>query len=66
MLTASVDGKRRQGHPFRTIHDSFVENTQTIIPEVDTRGRFGDWIGNAKVLSNGREWLRWKNRERGV
>ena len=67
LLTASVDGKRRQGHRFRTTHDSFVENTKTTMPEVDARGRVGDWMGRAKVSE---EWemmvKKGKQRERRV
>ena len=49
LLTASVNGKRRQGCRFRIIHVSFVENTTTIMPEVDARGRVRDLIGCVTV-----------------
>ena len=66
LLTDSVDSKRIQGRRFRTIYDSFAENTKTMIPEVGARGRVGDWIGCSKVSE---EWERMvkkgEQRERG-
>ena len=47
-LTSAVDGKRCRGRPFRTVWDAFVDALRIIIPEINSRGDTGEWIGHAK------------------
>ena len=66
MLATSTNGKRLIGRPFRTVRDAFVGNAKCVVPEADSKGRIGDWIGCAADVS---QWERTEKngglRERG-
>ena len=56
LLTTTADrGKRHRGRPFRTIRDALIENLLRIVPNMDSRGKINDWIGNGL---DEKEWIR--------
>ena len=55
LLTATVDGNRSRGRPFRTVKDAFVDNLTSVFPRLDRRGKVSVWID---VARNASEWSR--------